>query len=131
MSQENVEIVRAAIEAINRQDFDGLMRCLAADAEYDFSRSIGLAQGIYGVDQMPEFWGEIMDPWESTRIELDHITAVGDKVVARQTTYVRGRDGIELTVRVAQVWTIRDGLIAHCSLYQEEREALEAVGLSE
>jgi ketosteroid isomerase-like protein len=72
-----------------------------------------------------------MNPWESVRIELDRIVEADDKVVARQTTHFRGRGGIEVSNRVAQVWTIRDGLIAHCCLYQDEREALESEGLSE
>jgi ketosteroid isomerase-like protein len=131
MSQENVKVVRAAIDAMNRRDFDGLSRCLTADAEYDFTRAIGLQQGVYDRARLRGFWDEIMDPWESVRIELDRIVEADDKVVARQTTYFRGRGGIEVSNRVAQVWTIRGGLIAHCCLYQDEREALEAVGRSD
>ena len=52
MSEENVAVVRAAIDAMNRRDFDGLSRCLTADAEYDFSRAIGLQQGIYDRAQL-------------------------------------------------------------------------------
>jgi ketosteroid isomerase-like protein len=37
MSQENVEIVRAAIDAWNRRDFDSLMNLVHEDVE--FSRS--------------------------------------------------------------------------------------------
>jgi ketosteroid isomerase-like protein len=131
MSQENVEIVRTAIDAMNRRDFDGLSRCLTADAEYDFSRATGPEQGIFGRAQLRRFWDEIMDPWESVRIELDRIVEADDKVVSRQTTHFRGRGGIEVSNHVAQVWTIRDGQIAHCCLYQDERDALEAVGLWE
>jgi ketosteroid isomerase-like protein len=55
MSQANVEIVRATIDATNRRDFDGLSRCLTADAEYDFSRATGPEQGIYDRAQLRGF----------------------------------------------------------------------------
>jgi ketosteroid isomerase-like protein len=129
MSQENVEIVRAAMDAMNRRDFDGLIRLLTADAEYDFSRSISFVQGVYEHARLRSFWNEIMDPWEYVRFEVERFTDLGDKVVTRQTTHFRGRDGIEVSNHAAQVFTLRDGLIAHCCLYQDEKSALEAVGL--
>jgi ketosteroid isomerase-like protein len=131
MSQENVEVVRAAVDAINRQDFDTFSGTWTPDSELDWSRAVGPLHGVWGLDRMRWFWDELMDPWESTRIELDRVIDAGDRVVATQTAHLRGRDGIELKARVTQVWTIRDGRIAHVCLYQDEREALEAVGLSE
>jgi ketosteroid isomerase-like protein len=131
MSQENVEVVRAAIDAMNRRDFDGLMRLLTADAEYDFSRSMSFEQGVYEYAQLRAFWHEIMDPWECIRFELNGISDLGDKVVTRQTSHFRGRDGIEVTNHAAQVFTLRDGLIAHVCLYQDEKSALDALGASE
>jgi ketosteroid isomerase-like protein len=38
MSQENVEIVRAAINAYNRGDWDAVLKNAAPDFEYDLSR---------------------------------------------------------------------------------------------
>jgi ketosteroid isomerase-like protein len=52
-------------------------------------------------------------------------------VVTPFTNHLRGRDGIEVQARAVFLWTIRDGAIARMCLYQERREALEAVGLSE
>jgi hypothetical protein len=40
-----------------------------------------------------------------------------------------GRDGIELHVKAAQIWTIRDGLIAHGEFFQSREDALDAAGL--
>jgi ketosteroid isomerase-like protein len=131
MSQENVEVVRTAVDAINRQDFDTFSGTWTPDAELDWSRAVGPLHGVWGFDRMRWFWDELMDPWESTRIELERVIDAGDRVVATQTAHLRGRDGIELKARVTQVWTIRDGRIARVCLYQDERQALEAVGLSE
>ena len=128
---ENVEVLRRAIDAFNRRDFEAFSRIWTTDAEVDFSRSIGPMQGVYGHGQMRRFWDDIHEPWESVRIELDQVTEVEDRLVTPQTTYVRGRDGIEVSNRVTQVWTIREGLIAGCCMYQDEREARQALGLPE
>ena len=64
-------------------------------------------------------------------MEPHEFVEAGDQVVVPQTGYIRGRDGIEVTARVALVWTIRDGAIVRICLYQQKRDALEAAGLSE
>jgi hypothetical protein len=41
-----------------------------------------------------------------------------------------GRDGIELHVKAAQIWTIRDGLIAYGEFFQSREDALDAAGFA-
>jgi ketosteroid isomerase-like protein len=41
MSQENVEIVRAAYDAYNRGDLDSTLKETAPEAELDWSRGVG------------------------------------------------------------------------------------------
>ena len=43
MSQENVEIVRAAFDALNRGDMDAVLKDAAPDFELDWSRAVGPA----------------------------------------------------------------------------------------
>ena len=47
MSQENVEIVRRAYEALSREGLDAAFEHVHPDAEYDLSASIGPYAGIY------------------------------------------------------------------------------------
>ena len=131
MSQENVEIVRTTMEAFNRRDFDAFLNGWDLEGELDWSRAAGPISGVFGFDEMGSFWDELFDPWESVRFEIDELIGAGERVVAQHTTYMRGRDDIEVRARVIQVWTIRGGKIVRVCLYQDEREALEAVGLSE
>jgi ketosteroid isomerase-like protein len=131
MSHENVEIVRAVVDAYNRGDFDAGLEYAAPDSEFDWSRAVGPVHGVFKRDQMRQVLDELAEPWESVRIELDDLIEVGEHVVATQTAYQRGRDGIELRARITQVWTIRDGTIARVCLYQDRSEALEAAGLRE
>jgi ketosteroid isomerase-like protein len=134
MSQENVEIVRAAIDAWNRRDWGGTLKDAAPSFEFDFSRSMGPGRGVYSLDQMGQYFRELTEAWEYLRLEPDEIIEAGEQVVVPNTLYAQGRDGrdgIEVQARSAWVWTIRDGRVAHLCFYQERREALEAAGLSE
>jgi len=131
MSQENVEIVKAIIDAYNREDWDTFFKDMAPDFELDFSRAVGPWRGVYGLDQIRRVLGEFRETWESTRMEPHEFIEAGDLVVMHSTMHVKGRGGIEVVSRAASVWTIRNGAIERISMYQEKEEALEAVELSE
>jgi ketosteroid isomerase-like protein len=131
MSQENVEIVKANIDAYNREDWDAFFKDMAPGFELDFSRALGPWRGVYGLDQIRRVLGEFRETWESTRMEPHEFIEAGDLVVMHSTMHVKGRGGIEVVSRAASVWTIRNGAIERISMYQEKEEALEAVELSE
>jgi ketosteroid isomerase-like protein len=56
---------------------------------------------------------------------------VGSEVVVPNTAHMRGRQGIEVTARSTQVFTVENGRITRLRLFQERAEALEAAGLRE
>jgi hypothetical protein len=113
MSQENLEIIRAVVAAVNRGDWDAALSHTAPNLRWDTSRDLNEWRGVYetheGVRRALEgFWGT----WESWEAEIDEFIEVGeDTVVTRQTGYFR----------VVTEWT-------H---YTELEKALEAAGLSE
>ena len=131
MSQENVEIVKAAYDAFNREDWDASLKAAAPGFEMDFSRAVGPWRGVYGLDQVRRVMEEFRETWESVRQEPHEFIEAGDLVVVPSTMHVKGRGGIEVVVRAAVVWTIRNGAIERMVMYQSKEEALEAVGLSE
>jgi ketosteroid isomerase-like protein len=131
MSQENVELVRAAYDAYNRGDLDAALKDAAPEFELDWTRAVGPQRGVYRLDQIRAFLVDFLEAFESTRVEPDEFIEAGDQVVVPQTGYIRGRDGIEVTARVALGWIIRDGAIVRICLYQQKRDALEAAGLRE
>ena len=131
MSQENVKLVQAAIEAYNRQDWDAAFQDAAPGFQVDMSRGLGLMKGVYGLEQIRRVLVDFGEHWEAVWIELHEFIEAGDLLVVPQTTHGEGRDGIEVVSRPTLVWTIRDGAIERVSMYQERQDALEAVGLSE
>jgi ketosteroid isomerase-like protein len=131
MSQENVEIVRAVIDAFNRGDFEAAFKDVAPSAEVDLSRAVGPVHGVFSFDQWRRQLEDFSGDWESLRIEPHGFVEAGEHVVVPWTLHGRGREGIEVVTRVTWVWTIRDHAIERVCMYQERQEALEAAGLRE
>jgi ketosteroid isomerase-like protein len=69
MSHENVELVRAAIDAYNRGDRDAALKDAAPALEMDLSRALGPWRGIYGLEQIRGLWEELDEGWESIQID--------------------------------------------------------------
>src|SRR6059058_3420362 len=115
MSQENVEIVKAKIDAYNREDWDALFKDAAPGFEMDLSRAVGPWRGVFGLDQNRRFVGELAEYWESLRIEPHEFIEAGDLVVVPLTMHGRGREGIEVAASPTFVWTIRNGAIERVS----------------
>ena len=131
MSQENVEIARAAWEALDRGDVGVLEELAAPDAKFDQSRAVGTDRGVYTVTEFRRLTEQFINTWESVDWTANEFIEAGDHVVMPFTNRLRGRDGIEVDAHGVIVWTIRDGLIRRTVLYQDKAEALEAARLSE
>jgi ketosteroid isomerase-like protein len=63
MSQENVEMVRAAIDAYSRGDLDAMLQDAAPNFELDMSRAIGPWRGIFKLDQVRRVLEEFIGGW--------------------------------------------------------------------
>jgi ketosteroid isomerase-like protein len=135
MSQENVEMIRSAIEAWSRGDWDGALKDTDPGFVLNNSMNIGEWRGVHrGPEQVKRAWRMFTGPWESVRMEVsEFIDVAEDVVVTRQKVNFIGRDGIELPgpVRSGWVWRFRDGKLVYLATYNDLDEALEAARLSE
>lgn len=132
MSQENVDLVARAFEAINRRDVDAFLELAEEGVVQDWSRAMGPQSGIYrGRAEVARFLHSWWDAFEESAVIVDEMIDAGDQVVAVFHGRQRGRaSGVEVEGRGAVlVWTVCDGTIAGATLYQERDEALEAAGL--
>src|SRR5688572_20551901 len=98
MSREIVEVIRAAMEAWNRGDWDEALKDAASDFVLDNSMNAGEWRGVHhGPDEVKRTWGMLTEAWQSVRIEvIEFIDAKEGVVVTRQKALFVGRDGIEL-----------------------------------
>ena len=132
MSQENVEIVRRAIEAWTRHDLESTLQDVDPDVELDWSESVGPESGVYrGIEEIRRFWQEWLELFVDIDVRAEAFIDAGEHVVVPNRTYLRGRDGIEVDASSTSVFRLRGGKIVWNRLYQEKEAALEAVGLSE
>jgi ketosteroid isomerase-like protein len=130
MSEQNVEVVRLAIDAFNRGQLDEAMRYADPDVEVDWSRSGGVEAGVYrGAAATRAFWGTFLEAFDRVLVETEEFIDRGDRVVAPNRTRFWGRDGIVVEARGVPVVTLRDGLIVRWELHRDRAEAQRAAGL--
>jgi ketosteroid isomerase-like protein len=135
MSQENVEVVRAFLDAYNRGELDVVFELCTPDVEgYPDASVFPEPEPRIGHAAMKAFLEEIGSAWaEPPRYVLTEVVAVGDdRVLARGDWRGRGAaSAIESSSEWSIVWTIRDRQIARIAWFSDHNEALEAVGLRE
>jgi ketosteroid isomerase-like protein len=138
MSQENVEVIRAYVEAYNAGGdafADFLDDVMTEDVEIvpDASR-FPEAKPFRGREEYRRYIADIDQDWEGGgRSEIKEIVPVGDdRVVTRTDRGGRGRaSGIDLRSSLSSISTLRDGQITKFEFFFDHAQALEAAGLSE
>ena len=143
MSQENVESLRAFLDAWGR---DSLRAFLDAVARGDADMSILDPEVTYEDMSLPDHAGETyrghegviraterwIDPYEGLTSRLEEIAGTDDRLVSIHRVRGSGRyTGIEFEGPVAYLWTFREGKVVHFKSFRDPEEALEAAGLSE
>jgi ketosteroid isomerase-like protein len=134
MSQQNVEVIRHAIDAYNRGDIDGFLEYWAPDAVVDWSNSRGLDARVHqGQGEIHAFVRRFRDAFEDVRIELvgEPLEVKDGLLMAENVSYMRGREGIEVQARSAWLITCQDSKQTSLTMYQTKQDALEAAGLQE
>jgi ketosteroid isomerase-like protein len=134
MSQENVQLVRRAIESINRRDLDQVIETAHEDFEADWSNSIGPHRGVHrGREEVRELFESFLEAWDEFHWDPQEIIEVDEaRVIVVNRVRGRGRgSGVTVDATGAQLWTIADGKVRGVKLYQSEMDALEAAGLRE
>jgi ketosteroid isomerase-like protein len=118
-------------ELFNTGRLDEMLRLVAPNLEWDWSRSLGPEEGIaYGPQGLRRFMTRHWEMWESIEMVPEKIIEAGENFVVFVRVRLRGRDGIEVEARGPHVATIRDGRLVRYQLFQEREEALAAVGLA-
>jgi ketosteroid isomerase-like protein len=138
MSQEqNAQIVRRFIEALIsaqvNDDWQPVLAELDTDVEID-DLDISLDTERYrGYDEFLRWIADWSESWGSWRIDRVEVRPAGDgQLIALFVMHVAGRgSGIELSRQDAMVFTLREGKITGIVYYNDQQQALDAVGLAE
>jgi ketosteroid isomerase-like protein len=126
----NLEVLRERMGKAY-SDPDTFFEIVHPDVEWDIRDSSSPMAGIYhGRDAVREFYRRWAGAFSDWSYELDEIFEAGEKVVAFVTERGHGRgSGAEVTMRRANVWTFRDGLVVRFQSFGDREAALAAAGL--
>src|SRR6266576_539886 len=93
MSQENVEIVLAAYEHLNRGDVEALIDLCDDDFLMDMSERVFNPDTYRGNHDLRRFYEGVRSVWESYQWEVEETRAEGDWVVAMLHCHAQSREG--------------------------------------
>jgi ketosteroid isomerase-like protein len=132
MSQENVEIVRNIYAAMSRGDLDAALEAAESDFELVPPDQSPVKASLRGVKEAKAWLADQQDTVGNLAIEVEDLIEAEEFIVALIQLRIRphGAD-VDFELRIAHVWTLRDGNPIRCEIFPERAEALEAVGLSE
>ena len=133
MSHENVEMVRAAYDAYNREGINGILRYLDPEVEWRNPDDSPIAAVFVGHQGVLE-WQRLADQaFESMRFEPERIDELPDgRTVAVSRFRFRARaSDMDAEVAFVHLITWRGGTATAVRMFTSEAAALDALGLEE
>jgi ketosteroid isomerase-like protein len=133
VSQQNVEIAKRSIDALNRRDLDAYDDLFTQDFEWFPALPSTVEGGGYlGRKGIEKYLGEISETWEEFGVIAEEYRDLGGRVLMLGRIEGRGRgSGVEVNAQLGAVWDFRDGRISRARVYLDHGEALQAAGLAE
>jgi ketosteroid isomerase-like protein len=133
MSEENVAIIRAAFQAFERADMDGVLGL--CDENIEITQAIELIDAPrhqHGHAGVLDAFGIWPDLWDDYRVEIVRVLDVGEEVMVATINRGRGKDsGAPVEMPFTFLFSVRGGKITEWRLFMHEEQALNAIGLAE
>jgi ketosteroid isomerase-like protein len=132
MSEQNVEVVRQAMQAVERRDRTAYLALHDDDFEVVNIRDFP-EPGVRGPEAAWDFYMTIADAFERVPIaDAELVDAGADKVLVHPRYGLCGRrSGADVKFDYSFVATVRQGRILRMQWFADRSEALEAAGLEE
>jgi ketosteroid isomerase-like protein len=130
MSQENVEVVRRALDVFNR----GEEALDLLDPEIVWTTTgVFVEPDVYrGHEDVRRYVVTLTKDFEGLHVEPDEPIAMGEHVIVPARLTGRGRlSGASVDVTFTMLFSLREGKIVRIRNYWQKADALEAVGLPE
>jgi ketosteroid isomerase-like protein len=133
MPDENVEVVRGWVRAVNGDDPEAWVAHCDPAFEMVESQTLPGAARVSGLDELRSYglgWRRNWSEWEWREEKI--VDVPPDQVVLVATLWLRGlRSGVEVERRWAYLFTVRGGKLLSQVGYDTEAEALEAASARE
>ncbi len=129
-----MDLVRRCTAAFERNSniataFAEIRPLMAPDAEWIEDPSWPGYGTLRGPEDVSRYLQAQMDEvWESVRVEFEEVTDLGgDRALTVVNAHARSRAGIDTELRIAHIWTIRDGLLQKLEWFLDPARAQQAV----
>src|SRR3954462_11886359 len=131
MSQENVEVAKAAYAAWNAADMNAFRELCDPDIIMRPPERWPEPGPFVGREAVMREWEQTRETWDADTVEpISDFIEAGDRVVVRQVWRGVGQ-GPESNIELTNVFTVRNGLILFQEFFWDHAEALEALGIAE
>jgi ketosteroid isomerase-like protein len=131
MSEEQLEAIRRLYRAMDARDIEAAG--VLADPNMEWIPDQRVGEGpIRGREEVVRFFDERAEMFGEIETEIERLWDVGDKVLA--FIHVTGSglsSGAGFDIRIAHLWTFRDGVVVRGEGYGDRDQALEAAGVTE
>jgi ketosteroid isomerase-like protein len=132
MSEEDMKVMRTAMEAFNRRDGESFNALLTEDAEIVPVRAALEGTTYRGATAATQYCAAVETSWEDLEWEIDELRDGENWVLAVGRIRGQGRDsGAAIDSRAGWVAHFRGGRIARFQTYADRAGALRAVGMKE
>jgi ketosteroid isomerase-like protein len=133
MSEENVEVFKAWVDAWNRDDKRAWTSLMDPELETLPLPEWPESGPFIGPDAAWDFYRHFEEMLPAREAyEITELIDAGDSLIACQEAPMRGRaSAAEVGFKLWAIHTLRDGRINRTQWFNERSEALEAAGLGE
>jgi ketosteroid isomerase-like protein len=133
MSQENVEIARQVLTAVEKRDTERLIALADPELEWQSFFAV-LAQGgqYRGHAGLRRYFRDLDESFELLNPTVDGFIATGEVAIAVGHLRYRGREsGLETEVPAGWMFRFRNGKLLRFRAFRDPEQVLEAAGLRE
>jgi ketosteroid isomerase-like protein len=129
MGEEDVELVRRSIEALNERDVERVLETLDPEVELLTAKALFEGNAAYrGHDGFRSYLSDMSKDWEQFGYELEELASVGEGLVlVAGRFHARGCEtGNEVESPGAWLCGVQGGLITSVHFYADSKAALAA-----
>ena len=133
MSEENVDVLRRAYEAFARDDVDGILPLLDEHIEWRNPEDSPVAGVWHGHQGVRDWFAQTRESLGEMWFEPEEFVELPD---GRVFVLARGgfrapQSGVEMEYPLANLITLRDGLVTRFQMYSDLGRARQVAGLEE
>ncbi|HWZ51105.1 MAG TPA: nuclear transport factor 2 family protein [Granulicella sp.] len=127
--EQMITALRGAYAAFNRGDIDAAVQPLDANIEWSEPTEFPGGGTYHGRDGVKRYLSQSRSAWAEASSEPEQFIAAGDRIIVFVHARVRAKGSEEWQdVRLADVYTVREGMAVQMRAFADRQEALRWVG---